>query len=63
MIAKFYLPAGELKDGYQLLANDISDLMSSVDQNIRQEVEEQHLHLKTEYDRIPTKHLSTNDAV
>lgn len=40
-------------DGYALLADDVADLMNSVEENIRGENEQRNLHIKTEYDGIP----------
>ena len=55
--SSFYFPKGDLKDGFALLADDVDDLIRSVEGNLNDPENVPHLHLKTEYDRIPKKHL------
>jgi hypothetical protein len=47
-----YIPKGDAKSILQILAQDVHDLTSAVDQNIQQTQALQHHHLRTEYDRI-----------
>lgn len=49
----FYFPKGDKDAGYQLLANDLDDLIRSVEENIHDSLENNHLHLRTVYDKIP----------
>lgn len=52
----FYMPVEDLESGYRLLAGDIHDLTRSAEENL-QAINSPHLHLKTEYDRVPVEAL------
>lgn len=52
LIARAYVPKGNLKEGLKLLANDTEDLMSAVENNLFEEKVVPNLHAKTEYDFI-----------
>ena len=53
LVVNFYFPEDDLEGAYQLLASDLDDLIRSVEENIHEKPELHHLHLKTEYDKIP----------
>ena len=52
-----YNPHGDEHQAFQLLARDSEDLMSAVEENIVATEEVPNLHISTEYDNIPLKHL------
>lgn len=54
LVARAYVPKGNAKEGYDMLASDAADLMSAVEQNLFEESNVPNLHAKTEYDNIST---------
>jgi hypothetical protein len=47
-------PKGDVVQGLQLLAKDVSDLIAAVEENLYEEPAIPNLHIKTEYDNIPS---------
>lgn len=50
-------PAGDTTRGLQLLSSDVQDLVEAVDQNLFNRPDVPNLHIKTEYDSIPSECL------
>lgn len=57
LVARAFVPRGDLKQSIDLMAKDCEDLMSAVEENLEALDTERNLHLKTEYDNIPSSHL------
>lgn len=53
LITTSYTPRKDLEKGLAFMAEDVSDLMQAVSQNLEDTEQTPHLHLKTEYTRIP----------
>ena len=53
---RVWVPKGDIKQGFEIVAKDISDLLTTVEENVTSR-EPQHLHLRTEYDNIPAKFM------
>ncbi len=56
LVGSVYIPK-EIHEGYSLLADDVEDLMETVQQNITGDERDRSLHIKTEYDNIPLESL------
>lgn len=54
----FYMPRGDVSAGLSLLAGDMNDLIRSVEENVYDQQKKEHLHLKTEFDKIPARYQS-----
>ena len=52
LLARAYVPTGDVKAGFGLLSDDIQDLSSAVEENILLKPDPPHMHVKTEYDSI-----------
>jgi len=52
LVSQVYIPAGDIKRGFQLAASDIDDLVVSVEENIAHSDSPPNLHIKTSYDNI-----------
>jgi hypothetical protein len=58
LIQKAYIPKGNTEEGLYYLETDSHDLISAVENNIFSSMEPSHLHLKTEYTRIPASKVT-----
>ena len=56
LISKGFDATKDSEAGFTLLANDIDDLINSVENNILNTNNSPNHHIKTEYDRIPNQH-------
>ena len=54
---RIYLTRDKM-EGYRFLAEDSEDLLLAVQENLEEELTEPNLHVKTEYNNIPRRHLS-----
>ena len=52
LLARAYVPTGDVKAGFGLLSDDIEDLSMAVEENILLQPDPPHMHVKTEYDNI-----------
>ncbi len=52
LVTRAYVPKGNMKAGFELLANDMDDLVRCVEGNLIGGSKTPHLHGKTEYDNI-----------
>ncbi|RIL12597.1 MAG: hypothetical protein DCC75_00105 [Proteobacteria bacterium] len=52
LVAKTYVPKGNIREGLSLLSADTTDLMKCVNENVFRPKETPNLHGKTEYDNI-----------
>jgi len=55
--APVYRPSGDVNQGLEMLASDIEDLTRAVEYNVHGSPDILNLHVKTEYDNIPTTYL------
>lgn len=55
---RIFIPRQDVVGGFKLLSNDCEDLIQSVEENVFADPELPHLHIKTEYNNIPTSALS-----
>ncbi|MBX7144185.1 MAG: hypothetical protein K1X79_07020 [Oligoflexia bacterium] len=53
-----YGPQEDVQEGFNLLASDVDDLVTSVDENLFARDTNPNLHIRTEYDNIPSSALS-----
>lgn len=53
-----FVSKDDLEQGLRYLAEDLDDLIIAVEENVFQQAEPRNLHIKTEYDRIPTEHAA-----
>lgn len=51
---RIYIPRRDVVEGFKLLSRDCEDLIRSVEENVFLDPEIPHLHIKTEYNNIPT---------
>ncbi|MBL7661222.1 hypothetical protein JNK13_00575 [bacterium] len=58
LLTKVYAPVGDIRRSMGLLANDVSDLVTAVDENIFSKQEFPNLHITTAYDNIAEKDLA-----
>lgn len=54
-----YIPRGDEREGFIMLARDMEDLMIAVEENIESKKRIPNLHIQTEYDRVPECFLPT----
>lgn len=52
LVVRAYVPKGNAKEGYDMLASDAADLMNAVEENLFEPVHVPNLHAKTEYDNV-----------
>ncbi len=52
LVVRAYVPKGNAKEGYDMLASDAADLMSAVEENLFEPIVVPNLHAKTEYDNV-----------
>jgi len=52
-----YTPQGDAEHGLQILSDDITELLQTVEGNLTDHIEAPDLHLRTSYDNIPPEHL------
>ena len=57
LIARSYIPAGDMERGVGLLSADAADLMWAVEENLLDRPQYPNLHLKTEFDNIAPEHI------
>jgi hypothetical protein len=57
LIWQDYAPKLDIFEGLQMIAEDSSDLVRAIDENVREVQEEPNLHLKTEFTSIEDKKL------
>lgn len=55
LTSRVYVPRGDVKTGFTMLQNDMEDLIRAVEGNLFNASGQYNLHLKTHYDRIPTR--------
>lgn len=53
-----YITNSDVGQSFQHLAQDSDDLISAVEENVFRQQDEPNLHLRTEYDNIPSTHVS-----
>lgn len=52
LVTEIYRPKGDPEIGFRVLGKDVSDLITTVEENIFEKKEIGNLHLRTEYDRV-----------
>lgn len=52
LCAQIYVPKDDIKQGFTLMANDVTDLMAAVEENMRYEEQSPNLHVKVQYDNV-----------
>jgi hypothetical protein len=52
-----YTPQGDAEHGLQILGDDVSELLQTVEGNLTDRGQSPDLHLRTSYDNIPPEHL------
>lgn len=52
LISQVFVPKGDIKRGFELTAGDISDLLRAAEENVSNQDNPPHLHIKTHYDNI-----------
>jgi hypothetical protein len=52
LIENTFVPKGDPEHGFKILAEDIADLVLSVEENVLIGPQPPHMHFRTEYDRI-----------
>lgn len=57
MVSGSHISSENLEEGVMLLAEDLNDLVSGVEENVFERKEVPNLHLKTEYDKIDPRAL------
>jgi hypothetical protein len=57
LVSPVYIPAGDIKRGFQLVASDVDDLVLAAEENIEHQENPPHLHIKTSYDNIDVRAL------
>lgn len=59
LVGRTYVAKGDIKQGYGMLASDVTDLMTAVQQNVFEEHDPPNLHGKTIFDKIPSNLTQT----
>ena len=57
LTSRIYVPKGNLREGFSMLARDSVDLMEAIEYNLFEDPKTPNLHLNTEFDRISDKAL------
>ena len=51
--SRVFIPKGNITQGFKLAADDMDDLVQTVEENLTQNPKPANLHIKTEYDNVP----------
>lgn len=57
LLVREYIPLENMGEGFNILASDLEDLISSVTNNLLAGVDAENAHFSTQYDNIPKQHL------
>lgn len=57
LVEKTYSPKGDPERGFNILSDDLGDLVQAVEENLLEDPEVPNMHLRTVYDRVDPKSL------